>query len=202
MITEVTRVNKLKEKTLSNSENVLLQVLEDHLCTSLCSNQVEAEVIVHSELSESGKEKVEECSKRENDSNKPKGPLLSEDRYSPLSQSSPQAESDTLEKLPLAQTPLSLSSTKLVANQNGELQGMGDQPSKDLGPQQDMGLTNGFHSPKDMCSVLRSEHLENGDSRHCPLAPGKTISVGLSPAPFVNSGLVHSTSAGHTYLYP
>lgn len=180
----------------------MLQVLEDHLCTSLCSNQVEAEVIVHSELSDSGKEKMKECSKRENDSNKPRGPLLSEDRYSPLCQSSPQAEKDTLEKLSLAQSPLSLSSIKLVANQNGELEDTGDQPSKDLEPQQDMGLTNGFHSPKDMCSVLRSEHLENGDSRHCPSAPGKAISVGLSPAPFVSSGLVHSTSAAHTYLCP
>lgn len=79
---------------------------------------------------------------------------------------------------------------------------MGDQLSPDLEPQKEMGLTNGFHSPKDMCSVLRSEHLENRDSRHCPLAPGKAISAGLSPAPFVSAGLVHSTSAAHTYLCP
>lgn len=180
----------------------MLQDLEDRLCTSLCSNQVKAEVIVHSHLSDSGREKVEEGSERENDSNTPRRPLLSEDIYSPLSQSSPPGKEDTLEKLSLAQSPLSPPSIKLVANHNGELQGMGDQLSPDLEPQKEMGLTNGFHSPKDMCSVLRSEHLENRDSRHCPLAPGKAISAGLSPAPFVSAGLVHSTSAAHTYLCP
>lgn len=143
---------------------------------------------------------MEEGSKTENDSNTPRGPLLSEDRYSPLNQSSPPGE-DTLEKLAL-QSPLSLPSIKLVVNHNGELEGMGDQLSADLEPQKELGLTNGFHSPKDMCSVLRSEHMENRDPRHCPLAPGKPISAGLSPAPFVSSGLVHSTSAAHTYLCP
>ncbi|XP_076612465.1 immunoglobulin superfamily DCC subclass member 4 [Chaetodon auriga] len=176
--------------------------LEDRLCTSLCSNQVEAEVIVHSELSDPGRGKDEEGSERENDSNTTRGPSLSEDRYSPLSQPSPPGEEDMLEKLSLAQSPLSLPSIKLVANHNGELEGMGDQPNVDLEPQQDTGLTNGFHSPKTMRSVLRSEHLENRDSRHCPSAPGKAISAGLPPTPFVSSGLVHSTSAAHSYLCP
>ncbi|KAM9366474.1 immunoglobulin superfamily DCC subclass member 4 [Symphorus nematophorus] len=175
--------------------------LEDRLCTSLCSNQVEAEVIVHSELSDPGREKEEDGSEREN-SNTTRGPSLSEDRYSPLSQPSPPGEEDTLEKLSLAQSPLSLPSIKLVANHNGELEGMGGQPNTDLELQQDTGLTNGFHSPKAVRSVLRSEHLENGDSRHRPSAPGKAISAGLSPAPFVSSGLVHSTSAAHSYLCP
>lgn len=180
----------------------MLQDSSDRLCTSVCSNQVEAEVIVHSELTEPGREKEEEGSKREMDSNTPRGPSLSEDRYSPLSQPCPPGEEDTQEKLSLAQSPLSLSSIKLVANHNGELEGMGDQPNADSEPQQDIGLTNGFHSPKTVRTVLRSEHLENGDSRHCPSAPGKAISAGLSPAPFVSSGLVHSTSAAHSYLCP
>lgn len=180
----------------------MLQDLEDRLCTSLCSNQVEAEVIVHSELSDPGREKEEEGSEREKDSNSTRGPSLSEDRYSPLSQPSPPGEEDTVEKLSLAQSPSSLPSIKLVVNHNRELEGTGDQPKAGLEPQQDMGLTNGFHSPKTVRSVLRSEHLENGDSRHCPSAPGKAISAGLSPAPFVSSGLVHSTSAAHSYLCP
>ncbi|KAF1393085.1 hypothetical protein PFLUV_G00034800 [Perca fluviatilis] len=163
--------------------------VEDCLCTSVCSNQVEAEVIVHSELSVPGREKEEEGTTR--------GPSLSEDRYSLLSQPSPPGEGDTLKKLSLAQSPSSLSLIKLVANHNGELQG-----TADIEPQPDMGLTNGFHSPKTVHSVLRSEHLENGDSRHCLLAPGKAISAGLSPAPFVSSGFVHSTSAAHGYLCP
>lgn len=184
----------------TNSDTVLLQDLEDRLCTSLCSNQVEAEVIVHSELSEPGTEKEEDGSEKEKDSNTTRGPSLSEDRYSPLSLPSPPGEEDALEKLLLAQSPSSLPSIKLVANHNGELGGTGDQPNADTEP--DRGLTNGFHSPKTVCSVLRSEHLENGDSRHCPSAPGKAMSAGLSPAPFVSSGLVHSTSAAHSYLCP
>ncbi|XP_069546589.1 immunoglobulin superfamily DCC subclass member 4 [Brachyistius frenatus] len=176
--------------------------LEDRLCTSLCSNQVEAEVIVHSELSDPGKEKEEEGSERERDCNTTKGPSLSEGTYPPLSQPSLPGKEQPLEKLSLAQSPSSLPSIKLVANHNGETDGMGQQPSADTEPQLDMGLTNGFHSPKTVRSVLRSEHLENGDSRHCPSAPGKTISAGLSPAPFVSSGLVHSTSAAHSYLCP
>ncbi|XP_039651629.1 immunoglobulin superfamily DCC subclass member 4 isoform X3 [Perca fluviatilis] len=171
------------------SEEQSLMDVEDCLCTSVCSNQVEAEVIVHSELSVPGREKEEEGTTR--------GPSLSEDRYSLLSQPSPPGEGDTLKKLSLAQSPSSLSLIKLVANHNGELQG-----TADIEPQPDMGLTNGFHSPKTVHSVLRSEHLENGDSRHCLLAPGKAISAGLSPAPFVSSGFVHSTSAAHGYLCP
>ncbi|TKS69849.1 Immunoglobulin superfamily DCC subclass member 4 [Collichthys lucidus] len=62
---------------------------EDRLSTSLCSNQVEAEVIVHSELSDPGREKTEEDSERETYSNTTRGPSLSEERYSPLSQPSP-----------------------------------------------------------------------------------------------------------------
>ncbi|XP_071344958.1 immunoglobulin superfamily DCC subclass member 4 isoform X2 [Trachinotus anak] len=175
---------------------------EDHLCTSVCSNQVEAEVIVHSELSDPGGDKEEEGSEREKDSNTTRGPSLSEDRYSPLSLRSLPGEEEPLEKLSLVQSPSNFPSIKLVGNHNGELDVPGDQPIADIQPQKDVGLTNGFHSPKTVRSVLRSEHLENGDSRHCPSAPGKAISVGLSPAPFVSSGLVHSTSAAHTYLCP
>ncbi|CAK6958896.1 immunoglobulin superfamily DCC subclass member 4 isoform X2 [Scomber scombrus] len=163
--------------------------LEDRLCTSLCTNQVEAEVIVHSELSDPGREKAEAGSKRVKEPNTTRGPSLSEDRYSPLSQPSLPGEEEPLEKLSLAQSPLSLPTIKLVANHNGDLEGMRQHPNADTEPQQDMGLTNGFHSPKTMRPVLRSEHLENGDSR-------------LTPAPFVSSGLVHSTSAAHSYLCP
>ncbi|XP_076011854.1 immunoglobulin superfamily DCC subclass member 4 isoform X2 [Genypterus blacodes] len=169
--------------------------LEDRLCTSLCSNQVEAEVIVHSELSDPEREK-EEDSDGEKDSDTTRGPSLSEDRYSPLSHTSQPAEEESFEKL--AQSPL------LVANHNGALEGTGYQLNPDIGIHQDTGLTNGFHSPETLRSVLKSEHLENGNSRHCPAAPGKATSAGLplSPAPFVSAGFVHSTSAAHSYLCP
>lgn len=155
---------------------------------------------MHSELSDSNKEKVQDGSKRENDCKTTRGSLLSENRYSSLSKSTPPGEEDTLGKV--AQGTFSLHSMKMAANHSGELETMGSPTSTHLESQKDAGFTNGFHSPKDMCSVLKSEHLENRDSRHCPLAAGKAISTGLSPAPFVSSGLVHSTSAAHTYLCP
>lgn len=172
-----------------------MQDLEDHLSASLCSNQVEAEVIVHSELLDTGREKEEEGTS----SNTTRGPSLSEEKYSPLSQTSLPGEEEPLEKLSLAQSPSSLPSVKLVATYNGESEDTGHQLIADAVPHQEMALTNGFHSPK---TVLRLEHLENGDSRHCSSAPGKAISPGLSSSPFVSTGLVHSTSAAHSYLCP
>lgn len=171
---------------------------EDNLSTSMCSNQVEAEVIVHSELLDTGREKEEEGYEN-SDSNTTLGPSLSEEKYSPLSQPSPQEEEEPLEKLSLSQSSSNLPSVKLVATCNGEIEDTGHQLTADTAPHQEMGLTNGFHSPK---IVLRSEHLENGDSRHCPSAAGKAMSPGLSPSPFVSTGLVHSTSAAHSYLCP
>ncbi|XP_017279135.1 immunoglobulin superfamily DCC subclass member 4 [Kryptolebias marmoratus] len=166
--------------------------LDDRLCTSLCSNQVEAEVIVHSELSDPGREK------EEGKGGSTRGPSLSEDIYSPLSQPSSPGEEEPIEKLSPAESPSSLPSKTFVANHSRETEDARHQPPADTEPQQDTGLTNGFHSPKTVRSVLRSEQLENGDSRHCPSATGKAISAG----PFVSSGFVHSTSAAHTYLCP
>ncbi|XP_026028519.1 immunoglobulin superfamily DCC subclass member 4 [Astatotilapia calliptera] len=171
---------------------------EDNLSTSMCSNQVEAEVIVHSELLDTGREKEEE-GYQNTDSNTTLGPSLSEEKYSSLSQPSSQEEEEHLEKLSLSQSSSNLPSVKLVATYNGEIEDTGHQLTADTAPHQEMGLTNGFHSPK---IVLRSERLENGDSRHCPSAAGKAISPGLSPSPFVSTGLVHSTSAAHSYLCP
>ncbi|XP_029702398.1 immunoglobulin superfamily DCC subclass member 4 isoform X2 [Takifugu rubripes] len=166
----------------------------------LCSNRVEAEVIVHSELSDAGKEKAEEAAGKGNGSFTPRGPSLSESTYSPLREQIPPGEKETAGKV--AHGPASVPSIKSVANHNGELEARGVQLSSELELPKDTGLTNGFHSPKDMCSMLRSDHLESRDSRQCPLAPGKVISGGLPPTPFVSSGLVHSTSAAHTYLCP
>ncbi|XP_072236348.1 immunoglobulin superfamily DCC subclass member 4 isoform X2 [Leuresthes tenuis] len=164
--------------------------LDGRLCTSLCSNQVEAEVIVHSELSDAGGENEDEGS--ESDSNTTRGPSLSEDTYSPLGQPSSPREEEPPEKHSLAESPSSLPLRTLLADHNGETEVTGHQPTGDSDPQ-DMGLINGFHSPKSVRSVLTSEHLENGDSRHCSSAPGKAISAGLSPAPFEGKGRFNKT---------
>ncbi|XP_045545050.1 immunoglobulin superfamily DCC subclass member 4 isoform X2 [Salmo salar] len=60
---------------------------EDQLDSSLCScNQVEAEVIVHSELNDLEKEQQEAQSDREEDSQATRGPSLSEAAYSSVRQ--------------------------------------------------------------------------------------------------------------------
>lgn len=159
---------------------------------------MEAEVIVHSELSDAGKEKGEEADGKEKPSPAPRGPLLSEDTYSPLRKPAPSGEHGAS----AAKAPHGVPSIKSAANRNGELEARGVQLSSELELPREPGMTNGFHSPKDMRSVLRSDHLENRDSRHRPLVSGKVISAGMPPAPFVSSGLVHPTSAAHTYLCP
>ncbi|XP_043953757.1 immunoglobulin superfamily DCC subclass member 4 isoform X1 [Gambusia affinis] len=176
---------------------------DDHLSTSLCSNQVEAEVIVHSELSDpSGREKGEGS---ERDSIATQGPSLSEDVYSPLSRpSSPREEAEHLENLSArgAESPPSPPARTLAAHRNEEAEGARQQQNGDREPQLDTCLTNGFHSPKTPRPMLKSEHLEMEESRHCPSAAGKAISAGLPSTPFVSPGFVHSTSAAHIYLCP
>lgn len=161
----------------------------------MCSNQVEAEVIVHSERSDLGREKTGD-GERENDVTTRSGPSLSEGSYSPLSLSSPSGEEATLQKLALAPSHPSVPSLKLVANRNGELRASEDGGSAGSESQTDGGLTNGFHSPGETCCVLRPGHLESRDTRRCASTPEK------GPVPFVSSGLVHSSSAAHTYLCP
>ncbi|XP_072321007.1 immunoglobulin superfamily DCC subclass member 4 [Eucyclogobius newberryi] len=160
---------------------------------AVCNNQVEAEVIVHSELTDFEGANRQEGSKREESCSKcTRGLSLSEDTCCPPTEGKPPLEQT------VAQIPSSLPSIKSQCYHNGELEAMGGQLEMDSELQQDTGLTNGFHSPQTVCSVL-TEHLE---SRHCPSAAGKAVSVALAPAPFVSSGLVHSTSAVHTYLCP
>ncbi|XP_027871242.1 immunoglobulin superfamily DCC subclass member 4 isoform X1 [Xiphophorus couchianus] len=176
---------------------------DDHLSPSLCSNQVEAEVVVHSELSDPPGREKEEGSER--DSIATRGPSLSEDVYSPLSRpSSPREEAEHVEILSArgAESPPSLPARTLAAHHNEEAEGARQQENADREPQPDTCLTNGFHSPKTPRPMLKSEHLEMEDSRHCPSAAGKAISAGLPSAPFVSPGFVHSTSAAHIYLCP
>uniref|UniRef100_A0A3B5MIY5 Uncharacterized protein n=1 Tax=Xiphophorus couchianus TaxID=32473 RepID=A0A3B5MIY5_9TELE len=193
----------LTESPKNNSSLIVLQETDDHLSPSLCSNQVEAEVVVHSELSDPPGREKEEGSER--DSIATRGPSLSEDVYSPLSRpSSPREEAEHVEILSArgAESPPSLPARTLAAHHNEEAEGARQQENADREPQPDTCLTNGFHSPKTPRPMLKSEHLEMEDSRHCPSAAGKAISAGLPSAPFVSPGFVHSTSAAHIYLCP
>uniref|UniRef100_A0A3P9MQ39 Immunoglobulin superfamily, DCC subclass, member 4 n=1 Tax=Oryzias latipes TaxID=8090 RepID=A0A3P9MQ39_ORYLA len=168
--------------------------VDSRLCSSLCSNQVEAEVIVHSELSDPSREEDDEEEEgMERDSNTTRRPSSLE-----VSQQSLPEEEEAFEKCLLAESPSFTPLKTLVANQNGEADVSGHKPPAEAEPRLDTGLTNGFHSP----NAKRSEHLENADSKHCPCASGRAISAGMSPAPFVGSGFVHSTSAARSYLCP
>ncbi|KAJ7986002.1 hypothetical protein DPEC_G00346310 [Dallia pectoralis] len=176
---------------------------DDPLGSSLCSsNQVEAEVIVHSELSDLEKEQQEVHIDRQDASRTTGGPSLCEEPPSPLRQSAqapPQSSkgAESLETQALLIVP-SGPALEPVSNHSGQHEvtggvvvGVAARLTVD-GRDPGTGLTNGFHSPK----LLRPEQepLGNGDSRYCPTPPGKGLPSG---APFVSSPQVHSTSTGH-----
>nr|XP_057945147.1 immunoglobulin superfamily DCC subclass member 4 isoform X2 [Doryrhamphus excisus] len=199
------RITRYRDTVTEDSQGFMaggVNITNDNLTDgpSLCSNQVEAEVIVHSELSNPESVQAKEDRGRARDSKATCGPSLPEDSYLPLGRLSLSAEGKSPpDKHSLARSPQSLPSINLPMNHNGELEDDGTDAGH-AEPKQDSGLTNGFHSPKTLPPVMKSG--ENGDVRHCPSASAKTISGSLSPAPFVSSGLVHSTSVAHTYLCP
>ncbi|XP_067105358.1 immunoglobulin superfamily DCC subclass member 4-like [Osmerus mordax] len=173
---------------------------EDRL--GLCTNQVEAEVIVHSELSEAEKGKEEEGGDGEEveDSQRTRGPSISEGTYSPVSlpgQAALHLPEDAPETLLLGPSP-ERPALEPLANHKGQQEGVAAQLTADGALRQGVGLTNGFHSPKPL--QRGPETLENKDSRHCPAA--KAPPPGAAPAPFTGSGLVHSTPTAHSYLCP
>ncbi|KAJ8340724.1 hypothetical protein SKAU_G00353570 [Synaphobranchus kaupii] len=148
---------------------------EERLYSSLCSNQVEADVIVHSELSDPEGEGGDRERRR---------------RGGPLRERNP------------SKAPRHRGQPGRGAS--GSAAGPGPRPTPPSRWLQQpasltgAGLTNGFHAHLP---------LENGDSfqagnRH--LRPGKGLPLELPapPSPFASSGLVHSTSAAHSYLCP
>ncbi|XP_061557654.1 immunoglobulin superfamily DCC subclass member 4 [Phycodurus eques] len=152
--------------------------------TSHSRNQVEAKVIVHSELSDPVNGKAKEDCGGAKDSKATRGPSLG------------QTEENLSGKQSLGPSPQSLTSTNPEADCNGD-PGDGAAEAAHVGPKQDSGMTNGFHTPKTPWPEPKSG--ENGNVRRCPSAQAKTKSAG---APFVTSGLVHPTSVAHSYLSP
>ncbi|XP_057701950.1 immunoglobulin superfamily DCC subclass member 4 isoform X1 [Corythoichthys intestinalis] len=146
---------------------------------SLSNNQVEAEVIVHTEVI--GKD--QENSGQAKDSKGNHGPSLGQ-----IEENSPGRHS-------LQDPPL----TNPAANHNWESEHKAAE-ALHAEPKQNSELTNGFHSPKTPPLVPKTR--ENGDIQRCPSAQAKAKSAGLTPAPFVHSGLVHPTSVAHSYLCP
>nr|XP_002662886.2 immunoglobulin superfamily DCC subclass member 4 [Danio rerio] len=158
---------------------------------SLSKNQVEAEVIVHSQLSNATVDQgpqsdMELC--LESPSSQQPSPGEKATPSSPHSEDNHETQSPS----PTPSTHIS----EVLSNHNGPFES-GPIGAKNQG----VGLTNGFHSSKPLRS--KAETLENGAHRLCPT--GKVLpSPGLpaSPSSFTSSGLVHSTSGAHSYVYP
>ncbi|TTK32052.1 Immunoglobulin superfamily DCC subclass member 4 [Bagarius yarrelli] len=153
---------------------------EEHL-QSLLSRQVEADVIVHSELSDPAEDSQQLHIDTVFSFGSPVSHVSHEEDASPLSISTIKPDNET--------HPVSPHTHNHVANQNGTLKNGLTQLS--LGGANDDGV-----SPEQLRGTL-----ENGDHR---LHPSKKVmtQIGLSASPqgFARSGLVHSTSGAHNYL--
>ncbi|XP_016093048.1 immunoglobulin superfamily DCC subclass member 4-like [Sinocyclocheilus grahami] len=168
---------------------------------SLSKNQVEAEVIVHSQLSnttvDQGPQSDMELS-LESPTSKHPSPG---EKATPTNPHPPYAHSeDNHETQSPSQTP-STHISEVLSNHNGPFESGHSQPIMGGAKNQGVGLANGFHLSKPLRS--KAETLENGAHRLCPT--GKVLpSPGLSASPssFASSGLVYSTSGEHNYVYP
>ncbi|XP_050970920.1 immunoglobulin superfamily DCC subclass member 4 [Labeo rohita] len=168
---------------------------------SLSKNQVEAEVIVHSQLSnttvDQGPQSDMELS-LESPSSKHPSPG---EKATPSNPHPPYAHSEESHETPSPSPTPSTHISEVLSNHNGPFESGLSQPAMGSAKNQGVGLTNGFHSSKPLRS--KAETLENGAHRLCPT--GKVLpSPGLpaSPSSFASSGLVHSTSGAHNYVYP
>ncbi|XP_051756905.1 immunoglobulin superfamily DCC subclass member 4 isoform X2 [Ctenopharyngodon idella] len=168
---------------------------------SLSKNQVEAEVIVHSQLSNTTADQgpqsdMELCLESPSSQHPSPG-----DKETPSTPHPPCAHSeDNHETQSPSPTP-STHISEVLSNHNGPFESGLSQPTVGGAKNQGVGLTNGFHSSKPLRS--KAETLENGAHRLCPT--GKVLSspgLPASPSSFASSGLVHSTSGAHNYVYP
>lgn len=186
---------------LFSSDVLYLQSGHVERLYSLSKNQVEAEVIVHSQLSnttvDQGPQSDMELS-LESPSSKHPSPG---EKATPSNPHPPYAHSEESHETPSPSPTPSTHISEVLSNHNGPFESGLSQPAMGSAKNQGVGLTNGFHSSKPLRS--KAETLENGAHRLCPT--GKVLpSPGLpaSPSSFASSGLVHSTSGAHNYVYP
>ncbi|XP_046696890.1 immunoglobulin superfamily DCC subclass member 4 isoform X6 [Silurus meridionalis] len=157
---------------------------EEHL-HSLGSNQVEAEVIVHSEHSDP----VEEVQELQSDTNLSLGSPGSHIPYTEdaLSPSLSSIKPDTEIHPASSCTPKDFQD--VLANHNGPLE-------NGLAQLTLRGATEEGVTPEHLQPIL-----ENRDHRLCPSRKARShIGLPTSPPVFARSGLVNSTSGSHSYL--
>jgi len=168
---------------------------------SLSKNQVEAEVIVHSQLSNTTVDQgpqsdMELCLESPSSQHPSPG-----DKATPSTPHPPCAHNeDNNESQSPSPTP-STHISEVLFNHNGPFESELSQPTVGGAKNQGVGLTNGFHSSKPLRP--KAETLENGTHRLCPT--GKVLSspgLPTSPSSLANSGLDHFTSGAHNYAYP
>lgn len=213
------RITRYRDTITEDSSALINRALEvptsensksghDDMLYSLSMNQVEAEVIVHSQLSnttvDQGPQSDMELHPKSPSSQHPSPgekatPSSPHQRHGtppPLCAHSEDIR-ETQSSSPIPSTHIS----EVLSNHNGPYDSGFSQPPVGGAKNQGVGLTNGFHSPKPL--RLKAETLENGAHRLCPA--GKVMPTpGLPPSPssFAGSGFVRSTSGAHSYVYP
>ncbi|KAI7814725.1 putative immunoglobulin superfamily DCC subclass member 4, partial [Triplophysa rosa] len=181
---------------------------EERLC-SISKNQVEAEVIVHSQLSNTAVEQdpqsdMELCldspSSQHPSAGEQATPSSPRQRHATPPPSCAHSEDNHETESPFPPIP-STHISEVLSNHNGPFESGLSQPTVGVAKNQGAGLTNGFHSPKAL--RLKAETLENGAHRLCQV--GKVLptpALPPSPSSFASSGFVQSTSGAHSYVYP
>ncbi|TRY90795.1 hypothetical protein DNTS_029720 [Danionella cerebrum] len=159
---------------------------------SLSKNQVEAEVIVHSHLTEPTPDQG-----LQNDLEAPcSQPASFGESATPSTSLEPCTHSENDHQAqPPSPTP-SFHVSEVQANHNGPVESGLSLANAGSAKNQGMGLINGFHATKPLHP--KAETLENGAHRLFP----SVTSLPDCASPFANSGLVHSTSGVHNFVCP
>lgn len=193
---------------LLSCDILYLQSGHEERLYSLSKNQVEAEVIVHSQLSSTAVDQdpqsdMELCLDSPSSQHPfpgeqatPSSPRQRHATPPPCSRSEDNHETESPSPpIPSAQI------SEVLSNHNGPFESGLCQQTAGIARNQGAGLTNGFHSPKAL--RLKAETLENGAHRLCPA--GKVLptpALPPSPSSFASSGFVQSTSGAHSFMYP
>ncbi|XP_023675637.1 immunoglobulin superfamily DCC subclass member 4 isoform X2 [Paramormyrops kingsleyae] len=167
-------------------------------------NQVEAEVIVHSELSDP--EEGPELRDKGASSLGSRIPSLMDE---PLSEPSVDCDPDTQSpEVQLAAQPLPRPTSEVLTNHSGVPESEPERWRQKSLTASATELSNGFCSPEPPATPELREHSTSGDdslqarSRH--LATGKTLAPQLTtgPSPFASIDLAQATSAPHGHMCP
>ncbi|XP_015198796.2 immunoglobulin superfamily DCC subclass member 4 isoform X1 [Lepisosteus oculatus] len=198
MVTKTHTEKPLEPPTPDSSKSEV----KNKVFPAMASNQVEAEVIVHSELSEPegewGDESEGSCHLSHSDGTPPateqlpRAPAAAE----PDSQDSQEPTPKVLTNHKEANGDISGEGVGYPAPLNSDRWERGK-----LEPSQGNGLTNGFHSPENHVPAENRDSLQPSSRRFTP-GKGLLLHPQEAPSQHAASGLINSTSTAHSYLHP